>query len=163
MPNYDTYNALMPITDKISKRIFLIPGYEIYMVIEQNIIIVRIFFLYDQGFPTGIISNRDRKFISVYQCSIWKVIGIRLLIITAYYPTSNGIAERKNQTVEIAICFYAFYYELGYNQLLIIPLLQQDFNNAFVESIKVSSYKYLFGYKFLGLFDVIISIADYSL
>ena len=155
MSGHSTFDALMPVTDKASKRSVLIPGHTKYTAEEWGIITIRILLLADWGLPIGIISDRDRKFTSAYWQGMWKAMNTKLLMTTAYHPPGNGAAERKNQTVEIAIRFHVFCHELGYNWLLVIPYLQFNLNSAYVESIKASPHEFLLGHKLLGPLDVI--------
>ena len=39
---------------------------------------------------------------------MWEALGTKLLMTAAYYPQADGLAERKNQTVEIALRFFVF-------------------------------------------------------
>jgi len=34
---------------------------------------------------------------------MWEALGMKLLITAVYYPQADGLVERKNQTVEIAL------------------------------------------------------------
>ncbi|KAK1774019.1 hypothetical protein QBC45DRAFT_455067 [Copromyces sp. CBS 386.78] len=75
-----TFNSLMPVTDKTSKRSLLIPGHDTYTATEWGIITIRMFLLCDWGFPIGIISDRDRKFTSAY----WRGIFHAFVYETGY-------------------------------------------------------------------------------
>ncbi len=64
--------------------------------------------LSDWGIPTAIISDRDRKFTLDFWQGMWEALGTKLLMTAAYHPQADGLAERKNQTVEIALRFFVF-------------------------------------------------------
>ena len=71
---------------------------------------------------------------------------MQLLITTVYHLQADGLAKRKNQTVEIAIRFYTFKYPDS-NQLEVLPLLQQHLNSGLSGPVKTSPYELLFGFR----------------
>ena len=93
----------MPATFKFSKRSLLIPGHSTYTAADWAEVTARILMLCDWGLPKAIISDRDRKFqISILAgalASFWH----RDPHDHRIPPQGNGAAERKNQSVELAI------------------------------------------------------------
>ena len=119
---YDWYNALITVSCAISKRTALIPGNKRYTAQEWATVLVRVLLLSDWGIPKGIISDRDRKFTSEFWQGMWKALGTRLLMTTAYHPQGDGLSERKNQTVEIAIRYH-YYMHPESNWVDLLPSL----------------------------------------
>ncbi|KAF4509984.1 hypothetical protein G6O67_001914 [Ophiocordyceps sinensis] len=63
----------------------------------------RLLLLADWGMPSTIISDRDRRFNAEIWRSLWKSFGTKIAMTTAYHPQADGLAERRNQTVETAL------------------------------------------------------------
>ena len=120
------YDSLLIITDKALKRVLLLPGKTTYTAVDQVNVVLPALIGYRQGIPVAIISNRDAKFISSFQRSLFQVLGIELLTSTAYYPQTNGQSERTNQTVEITLRYYTsskLTDKAGNDQTPILPYL----------------------------------------
>lgn len=94
------------------------------------------------------ITNRDPKFISEFQRTIFKRIGIKLLRSTSYYPQTDRQLERTNQTVEIAIRYQiARYPDRVLEQRYALPQIQFILNNSENASIGIAPNILLFGFK----------------
>ncbi|CAJ2500431.1 Uu.00g032840.m01.CDS01 [Anthostomella pinea] len=88
-------------------------------------------------------------FTSRFWKGLWKSLGTRLLMTTAYHPQGDGASEQKNQTVEIAIRYHHFMHpELNWVDLM--PQLQWNLNSAYTDLTKSSVHEQLFGYKLRG-------------
>ncbi|KAM7203063.1 hypothetical protein V8F33_002411, partial [Rhypophila sp. PSN 637] len=104
--------------------------------------------------PRASFPNRDRKFTSALWNGMWEALGTRLMMTTAYHPQADGLAERKNQTVEIAIRFHKHSHP-GSDWLELLPALQWNLNSAYSTPIESSPDEQLFGFKLRGPLDVI--------
>jgi hypothetical protein len=94
---FDKFNALLTTTDKSSKRTLLIPGRDTYTAADWAEVFTRSLLLCDWGIPKIIISDRDAKFTSEFWNGIWKAVGTRLMVTSAYHPQADGQSKRKNQ------------------------------------------------------------------
>jgi hypothetical protein len=83
---FETYNALMTVTDKSSKQTLLIPGHDTYTAANWATVFTRSLLLYDWSVPRVIISDQDAKFTSEFWNGIWKALGTRLIMTSAYHP-----------------------------------------------------------------------------
>jgi hypothetical protein len=52
------------------------------------------------GIPKAIISDRDPRFTSIFWRSLWKLMGTKLKMSSAYHPQTDGQTERMNRTLE---------------------------------------------------------------
>lgn len=157
--NHSHYNALLTVTDKATKRSLLIPGDDKYTAEEWGHTLMRHLLLSDWGVPYAIISDRDAKFTSSFWKGMWKALGTKLLMTAAYHPQGDGMAERKNQTVELAIRYHLFNHP-GSDWVTILPHLQWSLNTAYSEPIGSSPHELLFGVKLPGPLDAVTKTAD---
>lgn len=153
---YAIYNCIMTVTCHTTKRTLLIPGNERYTAEEWATVLVRQLLLSDWGIPKGIISDRDKKFTSDLWVGIWKALKTKLLMTTAYHPQGDGLSERKNQTVELAIRFHNFTQPES-NWMELLTILQWNLNSAFSEAMQSTPHEQLFGFKLPGLLDLLTS------
>lgn len=63
------------------------------------------------GVPSAIVSDRDVRFTSNFWRALWKQLGTKLAMSTAYHPQTDGQTERANRTLEDMLRAY-----VGYNQ-----------------------------------------------
>src|SRR5437764_604472 len=80
----DRFDTLLTITDKFSKRVALTPGRsdwnaECWAHAMLDVIT-------DWGVPKAIISDRDPKFLAEMWKGIFRHLGTKLLMSTAYHP-----------------------------------------------------------------------------
>ena len=78
---------------------------------------------------------------------------------TVYHPQADGLAERKNQSVEIALHFHTFT-NPDKDWIYIVPALQWNLNSSYSKAIKASLHKLLFGFKICGPLDSLTASID---
>src|SRR5204862_7860779 len=79
---------------------------------------------------------------SAFWQGLWRAFGTRILMTTAYHPQGNGAAERKNQSVELAIRYHYANNPEG-NWIDVIPALQWHLNNAHSSAVGASPHEIL--------------------
>jgi transposase InsO family protein len=52
------------------------------------------------GTPQVVISDRGPQFIAAFTCKLYKLLGIKLVMSTAYHPQTDGQTEHVNQVLE---------------------------------------------------------------
>jgi transposase InsO family protein len=52
------------------------------------------------GMPRVVVSDRGPQFIAAFMRKLYKLLGIKLAMSTAYHPQTNGQMERVNQVLE---------------------------------------------------------------
>ncbi|MCW5952828.1 MAG: DDE-type integrase/transposase/recombinase, partial [Propionibacteriaceae bacterium] len=149
LEGYDVFDQLMTVTCAASKRCLLIPGYSTYGAKHWATVLARQLMLSDWGIPKVIISDRDRKFTSDFWQGLWKGFGTKIAMTTAYHPQADGLAERRNQTVEIALRFH--YMENPHSDwTAILPALQWNLNGAYNAGTKMTAHEFIYGVNLRG-------------
>lgn len=149
LEGFDTFDQLMTVTCAASKRNLLIPGYCRYTAADWATVLARQLMLSDWGMPKVIISDRDSKFTSPFWRGLWKSFGTRLAMTAAYHPSADGLAERRNQTVEIALRFHNMEHP-GDNWTYLLPALQWNLNGAYNTGTKTSAHEFIYGFSLRG-------------
>jgi transposase InsO family protein len=52
------------------------------------------------GMPLVVLSDRGSQFTAGFTCELYKLLGIKLAMSTAYHPQIDGQTERVNQELE---------------------------------------------------------------
>jgi hypothetical protein len=50
--------------------------------------------------PRAVLSDRGFQFIAGFTCELYKLLGIKLVTLTAYHPQTDSQTERANQKLE---------------------------------------------------------------
>ncbi|MBW0465217.1 hypothetical protein O181_004932 [Austropuccinia psidii MF-1] len=89
------------------------------------------------GVPKIIISDRDPKFTSEFWTNLYDMLGTKLAFSTAYYPQTDGLAERMIQKMEDILrrfCAYGMEYKdhEGYTHywVTLIQAVQLAYNTS---------------------------------
>ena len=61
------------------------------------------------GIPKKIISDRGPQFALTFMGELYKALGIKRAISTAYHPQTDGQTERINQEIEVFLRHYINY------------------------------------------------------
>ena len=64
-------DCILTITYKYTKKMILIPGKTTYLAIDWANLVIVALLAYNQGIPSAIISDRDRKFILLFQRQVF--------------------------------------------------------------------------------------------
>lgn len=159
LPKYEKFDCMLTVSCKSSKRTLLIPGNIRYSAEEWGHVLMRQLLLSDWGVPSAIISDRDRKFTSDFWTGMWEALGTKLLMTAAYHPQADGLSERKNQTVEIALRYHIYEHPES-NWLDILPMLQWNLNSSYSAPIHSSPHEQLFGFKLPGPLEALAAAPE---
>jgi hypothetical protein len=86
------YNYLLVIIDRLTSMVHLIPTTtqvttkEVVWLFLKEIVCLH-------GVPDSIITDRDTKFTSKFWCELHRLMGMKLLIPTAYHPQTDGATK----------------------------------------------------------------------
>jgi hypothetical protein len=147
------FDAILTCTDHLSKFVILIPCKESD---SAQTLVGRLFReVFDiYGLPLTIVSDRDPKYTSRFWKALFKTLGTKLNVSTAYHPQSDGQSERTNQTVEVMLrCLCTDY---GTDWADKLSRVQFSINSSISESTQFSPAHLLFGYQPRNVMDVFV-------
>ncbi|XP_061343289.1 uncharacterized protein LOC133289385 [Gastrolobium bilobum] len=99
LPKAHGVDTIFVVVDRLTKFAHFIPLAHPYSAKEVAELFVReVVWLH--GFPSTIVSNRDRVFQSHFWSELFKSAGTKLQFTTAYHPQSNGQSEVVNRSLE---------------------------------------------------------------
>jgi len=93
------FDAIMVVVDRLSKFVHFIPTHTTATASQA----AELFFQHivcAHGIPSDIVSDRDPKFTASFWQELWKCVGTKLNLSTAYHPQSDGQTERINRILE---------------------------------------------------------------
>ncbi|MBW0513130.1 hypothetical protein O181_052845 [Austropuccinia psidii MF-1] len=94
-----SYNACLVTFDRFSKTTIFLPCHKDDKAMDTALLIWNRVISWT-GIFTNIISGRDRKYTSALWKNLHQLFGTKLSLPTAYYPQTDGLAERMIQTLE---------------------------------------------------------------
>ena len=95
------------------------------------------------GIPKSIVSDRDPRFTSNFWKCLWKLLGTKLAMSTAYHPQTDGQTERMNRTLEDMLRAYVNYEQDDWDHYL--TAAEIAINNSQQASTRFSPYYLNYG------------------
>ena len=80
------------------------------------------------GIPEAILSDRDPRFTANFWQALWKQLGTKLTMSTAYHPQTDGQTERANRTLEEMLRAYVNFQHTDWDEHL--SHLEIAYNNS---------------------------------
>jgi hypothetical protein len=139
----ELFDTILTTTDKFTKAIKLVLCKGTYDAVDWARKYWQCIYP-DWGFPFGIISDRDPKFLSAFWSELFRLAGTKLLTSTAYHPQTDGQSERTNQSVEIALRYYVSHRQDDWADS--IDEIQASMNTAVSATTKKSPFQLLYGF-----------------
>lgn len=96
--DHDGYDAVLAVVDRFTKRAIYIPTYTTAMVRDIAFLFLQHVFR-EHGLPKSIITDRDARFTSKFWNELFRLLGTKLKMSTAYHPQMDGQTERQNRTL----------------------------------------------------------------
>lgn len=147
----DGFDSVLTVTDHLTKYVILVPCKESddaeslsHRLFDK---VVSLF-----GLPVTIVSDRDPKYTSRFWKSLFRSLGTKLHVSTAYHPQTDGASERTNQTVEVMLRCVCSDYGADWAEKL--PRVQFALNTSVSESTQFSPAQLLMGYQPRNVLDV---------
>nr|GEU80806.1 putative reverse transcriptase domain-containing protein [Tanacetum cinerariifolium] len=91
------------------------------------------------GVPVLIIFDRDGRFTSHFCKSLYRALGTRLDMSTAYHLQTDGQSERTIQTLKDMLCACVLDFGKSWDRHL--PLVEFSYNNSYHTSIKADLFE----------------------
>ncbi|MBW0478055.1 hypothetical protein O181_017770 [Austropuccinia psidii MF-1] len=95
----ENFNAFLIIANRFSKSLRCLPCQKEDKAIDTAILFWNNI-IPPCGVPKIIISDRDPLFKSEFWTNLYEMLVTKLAFFTAYHPQTDGLAERKIQTME---------------------------------------------------------------
>ena len=99
LPESNGYNAILVITDRLSKMIIAIPT-NMDLTVYGAARLFRDHVWSKHGLPKKVISDRGPQFAAQFMRDLHKLMGVTANISTAYHPQTDGQTERINQKIK---------------------------------------------------------------
>ena len=93
------YDSILIITDRLTKFSYFLPYRESSTAKELAYIFLRRI-VANHGLPRKIILDRNKLFTSKFWQILTAKIGIKIKLLTAFYPQTDGQTEKINQNME---------------------------------------------------------------
>ena len=126
-PTPRKHDAIMVVVDRLTKRAHFIPTNTTVTAPEVAKLFFENIFKY-HGLPKTIISDRDPRFTSRFWTALFKLLGTKLNMSTAYHPQTDGQTERTNRTLEEMLRHYTTYHQNDWDNYL--AAAEFAYNNA---------------------------------
>jgi transposase InsO family protein len=99
LPEPHVYNAIMCVINSLTKHTHFIPTHTTINV-EGTALLFHKEVWKHHGTPHKVISDRGPQFVAAFTRELYKLLGIKLAMSTAYHPQTNGQTEHNNHVLE---------------------------------------------------------------
>jgi hypothetical protein len=96
------------------------------------------------GLPQAIVCDRDARFTSNFWQSLFKLLGTKISMSTAFHPQTDGQTERTNRTLEQILRNYVSYKQDDWDQHL--TMAEFAYNNSKQASTSLSPFYLNYGF-----------------
>lgn len=121
------YDSIVVFVDKLTKMVHYSPTTTKATACDIAKIFLRDVFRH-HGLPSAIISDRDSKFTGQFWRELFKTLGTKLKMSTAYHPQTDGQTERANRTLEENLRAYVNTRQNDWDAHL--PILETAYNDT---------------------------------
>ena len=119
LPKSAGYDSILTVVDRHSKAIILSPCHKTITAEQTSQLLVDNIWK-RMGFPKAIISDRGPQFAAQVTQELWRKLGIKQKLSTAFHPQTDGESERVNQEIEQYLCICGNFQQDDWASLLSI-------------------------------------------
>ncbi|XP_026417103.1 uncharacterized protein LOC113312574 [Papaver somniferum] len=136
-------NVILVVVDRLKKYSHFIPfGHPFTAMTVAREFLYHVFKLH--GFPSSIVSDRDKIFINQFWQALFKSLGTTLKLSSTYHSQTDGKTERTNACVEQYLRCMTSSHPKQWLQWL--ALAEWWFNTNYHSNLKMSPFQALYGY-----------------
>jgi hypothetical protein len=117
LPLDDGFDCIVTITDRLGADIRIAPTHS---DITADHFAAQFFDLWhcENGLPLDIISDQDKIFVSAFWKALNKLTGVKLKMLSAYHPQTDGSSKHTNKTITQALRYHVERNQLGWAKSL---------------------------------------------
>jgi transposase InsO family protein len=127
LPESHGYDTIMCVVDSLTKRAHFIPTHTTLNVEGTALLFFKEVWKH-HGTPQVVVSDRGPQFITAFTQELYKRLGIKLALSTAYHPQTDGQTERVNQVIEGYLRTFTSQQQDNWDDLL--PSGEFHYNNS---------------------------------
>lgn len=131
------HDTILVFVDHFSKMVHFAPTTKHCSALESAKLFLENVWKY-HGVPDVIVSDRDIRFTTSFWKEVWKRIGTKLAMSTAFHPQTGGQTERQNRVLEEVLRHYISPDQKDWNEWL--SLAEFAMNNAYNFSTKTTPF-----------------------
>ena len=137
------HDAILVMVDKMTKMVHFAPTTTTCTAQMTAKLFVH-YVVRTHGVPAKIITDRGPQFAGQFSEAVWKAIGTRQALSTAYHPQTDGQTERVNRVLEDMLRHYVSSSQDDWDELL--DMAEFAVNNAHQETIGTSPFILKYGF-----------------
>jgi hypothetical protein len=99
------FDCILTITDRLGADIRIIPT-RIDINAEDLTVLFFDHWFRENGLPTEIVSNKDKLFVSKFWTALTALCGVKLKMLSAYHPQTDGSSERTNKNINQSLRYH---------------------------------------------------------
>jgi hypothetical protein len=105
LPESHAYDAIMCVVDSLTKRAHFIPIHTTINMEGTALLFLKEVWKHHRT-PRVVVSDRGSQFVTGFTHELYKLLGIKLALSTAYHPQTNGQTKHVNQVIEGYLCTF---------------------------------------------------------
>jgi hypothetical protein len=105
LPTDKGYNCILTITDRLGSDIQIVPTKTTITAKELAVTFFNTWYC-ENGLPNNIVCDCDKIFVSRFWKVLMKLTGVKLKMLSAYHPETDGSIKRSNKTINQLLCYH---------------------------------------------------------
>ena len=143
LPVSQGYDSILTVVDRHSKATILTPCHKTITAEQTSQLLIDNVWK-RTGFPLAIISDRGPQFAAQATQELWRKLGIKQKLSTAFHPQTDGESERVNQEIEQYLRICGNFQQNDWASLL--PIIEFAHNARPHRSTRKSPFEVWYGF-----------------